>query len=313
MSTTPFPIDERLTAIAVGYAQTGLIADEVMPYVDVEGEKFAWTEYPIDQSFRLADDNASRTGALNTITTNGTKQSGLTLDRGLQSAVPQRDIEAAAANPAYDPKATRTKLIMQTVLNNREKRVSEAVFNLANYDASQRATLAGTAQWSDYANSDPMSVLLAAIDAMLMPANMLVLGNATWQRLRQNPKLVQAIRGSVNSTGVLRREEVADALEIEKIIVGTGRVNIAAPGQPASFARVWGKHAALLHINSLAQAGEAPTFGFTARWGSRVAGENVKAPGDFGLRGGVQIYSGESTNEMICAKLAGYYFENAVL
>jgi hypothetical protein len=52
------------------------------------------------------------------------------------------------------------------------------------------------------------------------------------------------------------------------------------------------------------------TFGFTAQWGSKVAGSIEDK--DIGMRGGARVRVGESVAEVLCANDLGYFFQNAV-
>jgi hypothetical protein len=93
--------------------------------------------------------------------------------------------------------------------------------------------------------------------------------------------------------------------------VGQGFLNTAKKGQTPSLSRVWGKHAALIHRDGLADSrGNRTTFGFTAQWGERIAG-TIRDP-NVGMRGGTVVRVGESVAEVIAAPDLGYLFENAV-
>ena len=74
--------------------------------------------------------------------------------------------------------------------------------------------------------------------------------------------------------------------------------------------RLWGKHAAFLHRNMMADTDFGVTFGMTAQFGDRVAG--VIEDSDIGMRGGVRVRSGESVKELVTANDLGYFFQNAV-
>ena len=76
------------------------------------------------------------------------------------------------------------------------------------------------------------------------------------------------------------------------------------------MARVWGRHAAALFVSPDLADADQPTFGFTAEFGTRIAG-TMDEP-KMGLRGSVRIRVGESVKEVLAANDAGYYFENAV-
>ena len=73
---------------------------------------------------------------------------------------------------------------------------------------------------------------------------------------------------------------------------------------------VWGKHCALLYVGTDLANADQPCFGFTAQFGTRIAG-SIAQP-TMGLRGSQQIRVGESVKEVISANDAGYFFQNAV-
>ena len=91
---------------------------------------------------------------------------------------------------------------------------------------------------------------------------------------------------------------------------GAGFVNTAKKGQTAAMSRVWGKHCALLYVGTDLANADQPCFGFTAQFGTRIAG-SIPAPRE-GLRGGQIIRVGESVKEVISAPDAAYFFQNAV-
>ena len=59
-----------------------------------------------------------------------------------------------------------------------------------------------------------------------------------------------------------------------------------------------------------ADANGGITFGFTAQWGTRIAG--AVPDNRIGLRGGQRVRVGESVKELIIAPDLGYFIQNAV-
>lgn len=314
----PFVVDPVLTAVAVGYrneAQT-LIADEVLPRVAVGGERFKWTEYPLEEGFNIPDTRVGRRGRTNQLEFSGKEKDGSVEDHGLETPIPNSDIDAAATARAekrstYDPEAHSTMMLMDTVLNVRESRVAAIVQDLNSYAASRRVTLSGTDQFSDYTNSNPIDVIKTGLESTLVyRANTMVFGQAAWSKFSSHPHVVNAIRGNLTNKGMVTREEVAAMFEVKKVLVGEGWVNSAKPGQTVNLTRAWGKHISLLHINPLARPEQGITFGMTAQYGSRISGRIVDE--DVGLQGGVRIRTGERIKELIIAKDVGYFIQNAV-
>lgn len=314
----PFVVDATMTAIAIGYsnpAQT-LIADRVLPRVPVGGEKFDWTEYPVDEAFTVPDTRVGRKGRVNQVEFTGKEQTDSVDDFGLEDPIPYSDIKEAdrlrAENRSqFNPENHATMQLTNLTMLDREVRVAQLIQDPNSYSANRRLTLTGTDKFDDYENSNPIEVLKTAInDTLIYRANKLVMGHKVWQSLNSHPDVVNAIRGNVTGKGIITREELAALLEIQEIIVGEGYVNTAKKGQDTNLQRVWGNSIQALYIDPSVSAKSGVTFGFTAEYGNRVAGR-IEDP-NIGLEGGVNIRVGERVKELICAKDVGYQI-NGVL
>ncbi|SFQ51199.1 phage capsid protein [Ectopseudomonas toyotomiensis] len=307
MSKASFPIAPALTAIAIAYRNTRMIADDVLPRVPVGLQAFKYLKYDLREGFTVPSTLVGRKSAPNQVEFSGTEVTCSTEDYGLDAPVPQGDIENAAAN--YDPLGRAVELVSNLILLDREARCCGAVFSNASYAAGNRTTLSGSSQWSDAA-SNPIPVITDALDWVVMRPNIGVLGRRTSTWLRRHPKVVKAYNGTVGDEGMVPMAFLADLLELEAIYVGEARLNIARPGQAANLVRAWGPHASFIYRDRLADARSGTTFGFTAQWGGRICGSQFD--GDIGLRGGERVRVGESVKELITAPDLGYFFENAV-
>ena len=315
--TTGFPVNPELTAVALAYQnpEAQLIADKVMPRVPTP-KKFKYTKYTTEQGYTVPETRVGRKSEPNMVDFGGTDVTDECVDFGLDDTVPNDEIAAFEAMPKpatggpVDPLSLSTMMLTGLVQLDREVRVAGVVFNSANYSGTNQSTLAGVTQWSDQANSDPLKAITDALDIPLVRPNKLVLGQATWTSLRRHPKIVQAIGRSAQTAGYASLQQVAELLEFQEILVGRGFLNTAKKGQTPTYARVWGKFAALLHIDAIAALTLQPTFGWTAQFGGKIAG-NIPAP-NVGLRGGQRVRSGESVKEVVASTDAGYLFVNAV-
>lgn len=315
MSTAPFPITPEMTAITLAYKNTKLIADDALPRVSVGTQEFKYPSYTKAEQFTVPDTKVGRKSAPNEVEFTASEVTAKCDDYGLDDPIPQEDIDnannvARITGRNYDPLGRAVEGITNLILLAREVRAANLVFTAANYPAGNQVTLSGTSQWSDFTNSNPISDLMTGIDVPIFRPNVLVIGRAAWTKLCQHPKIVKAVLGNAGDSGVARREDVAAMLELDEILVGEGWVNTAKRGQAASLVRVWGKHAALLYRDKMADTNGGITFGFTAQWGTRIAGANPDA--NIGLRGGQRVRVGESVKELICASDLGYFIQNAV-
>jgi hypothetical protein len=307
MSKAPFPIQPALTAIAIAYRNTRLIADDVLPRVPVGAQEFKYLKHALAEGFTVPDTLVGRKSRPNQVEFSGTEETASTVDHGLDSPVPQADIDNAPTN--YNPLGKATEFTTNLIMLDREVRTSNLVFANGTYPAANRTTLSGTSQWSDPA-SDPLAAITDALDSVVMRPNIGILGRRTSTLLRRHPKVVKAFHGNSGDEGMVPLEFLADLLELEAIFVGEARLNIARPGQPANLQRVWGPHAAFIYRDSLASAQSGTTFGMTGQWGGRIAGTQTDP--NIGLRGGQMVRVGESVKELITAPDLGYFFENAV-
>lgn len=318
MAAAPFVIVPSLAAIAVGYKQAGLIADQVLPRVPVSTQQFRYLKYSQGDQFQAPDTTVSRKGAPNQIDWSSAELAGTVTDQGLDAPVANADImaweQAQAAGPGYvsaaSPLARATTLVMQTVQNRREARAAGLVFNAASYGTVNKVALSGTGQWSDYANSDPLTSILGYFDSMLMRPSIGVMGRQVATKLRSHPKICKAVFGNNTDAGIVPLQAVADLLELSAIYVGDAWVNTAAPGQAAAMGRAWGKHCSFMVREPLADTQGGITFGMTAQWGPPIAGTILDS--DIGLRGGVRVRAGESVVELVTANDLGYFIQNAV-
>lgn len=307
MSKAPFPIQPALTAIAIAYRNTRLIADDVLPRVPVSSQEFKYIRHELAEGFTVPDTLVGRKSRPNQVEFSGTEEVATTTDHALDAPVPQADIDNAPPN--YDPLGKATEFTANLIALDREVRTSNLVFANATYPVPNRATLSGTNQWS-HADSNPIAAITDALDSVVMRPNIGVLGRRTSTLLRRHPKVVKAFHGNSGDDGMVPLQFLADLLELEAIFVGEARLNVARPGQAVNLQRVWGPHAAFLYRDSLANTQSGTTFGMTGEWGSRIAGSQTDP--NIGMRGGEMVRVGESVKELITARDLAFFFENAV-
>ncbi len=315
MATAPFPITPELMAISIAYKNVKYIADDVLPRVPTGTQEFKYTVYTKAESFTVPDTKVGRKSAPNEVEFTGTETTSKCQDYALDDPVPQEDvINAEAVNAMtgghYDPLGRATEGTTDLVMLDREVRVANLVFVAANYPTGNKSTLSGTSQWSDYANSDPVAAIQAAMDAMIFRPNCMTIGRPVFTKLISHPKIVQAVFGTAQTSGIVKREQLAALFELDNIFVGDAWVNTAKRGQTLTLGRVWGKHCVLHYRDLRADTRGGTTFGYTAQWGARIAG--AQPDSKIGMRGGQRVRVGESVKELITASDLGYMFESAV-
>jgi hypothetical protein len=310
MAATPFPIDETRTGIALAYKNEEMIADQVLPVVTpVPKKEFTYLNYPIAEGLTVPDTKMGRRSEANTISLSATETPSATDDYALSDLVPNDDVDNAPEG--YDPLNHATETVTDLMILDREIRVAGLVFNAATYGAGNKAQLSGTSQWSDFANSDPFRAMWDALDIPTVRPNLGTFGQATWNKLAIHPKVIAGVYGSASTRGKVLLADLAEALEIPKLIVGKARVNTAKRGQAAVLNRAWGKHAAFLHVNPLANNQRGMTFGMTVPKGRLRQVRIIDEP-KIGVGGSQRVQVESQVKELIAAADCGYFFQDAV-
>ncbi len=243
-------VDAVLTNYSQQYKHEPLIGGEVMPFVPVMKRSDKYAKYDKDQRFTVPNTAIGPKSKAGELDLKVSFDNYSVKDYGLEEFVSQAEIDNAD-NP-LDPARDALDLLMELLMLDHEKRVATAAFTAANYPAGNKVTLAGTDQWTDTTNADPLDDIMTGLDATFMRPNIMVFGADSWRSFRQHPKIVDAVKGATRQQGaqggIASREDVAALFEVERVLVGRSRENTAAEGQTATFGRLWGDSCALLHV-----------------------------------------------------------------
>lgn len=313
----PFTISPTASAVAVAYTQSDLVADQVLMRVPVGTQKFSYNVYNKEDGFTVPETEVGRKGKPAEVEFGSKELTDQTVDQGLDTPIPNADVqnyEGARANGntrLVDPRLRATRALTQCLLTRREKRVADLVTNVNNYGVDNKIVLSGTSQWSDYVNSDPSRAIPDVLDSLFMRPTDVVMGRRVWSFLSRHPQICAAVFKNGTNRGLVTREQFAELFELPNIpIIGEGWMNTAAKGQPVNMQRIWGNDMLAFYKDPNADTEYGVTFGYTAEWGSRVAGSIVDP--DMGIRGGERQRVGESVKELIVAPDLAYLWKNAV-
>lgn len=225
--------------------------------------------------------------------------------------LPQEVIDNAD-NP-LQPEIDTNEFLNMLLDNQQEQRVANIVFNAASYPTGNKTTLSGTAQWSGSAD-DPIGDILTAVETCFIRANTLIFGADAWKIFRKLPEVLDAVKGATRqqaaSGGLATTTEVANLLEVERVLVGRGRYLSSKEGQTATYARLWGKHCAALYVE--------PNPGIKSIIFGAVFSETIRqTQRDFdpkrGVKGAHYIKVAWNSDEKVIASDLGYMIENAVV
>lgn len=314
----PFVSNAAMTAVAIGYSNRSLrlIADQVLPRVPVPTEDFKWLRYNDDEAFTVPETRVGRKGRLNEVEFTATEQSGSVKTYGLTAAIPNSDLDNAAAQreaglSTYDPRLHTAGMLTELIQLDRERRVAAVVQASGNYDAGNVTNLSNAADRFDVGTGDPEARIDTAINSVfVVRPNTAVMSQTVWDRMRRNPNLVKKVKGTTQGDGKITVEEFRAYFDLTNVLIGQAYANSARPGQTATISRVWGNHLSLLYLDTMATPQGGVTWGFSPTFGSRMAG-SIPDP-RIGLTGGEELRVGEQIDELVVAPRAGALILNAI-
>lgn len=318
-ANNPFATVARLSQIALAVKPEGMIADIVAPRIPVPDEEFVYTKFTTEDRFTLADTKIGRKSEANQVEFGGTDVTDKTNDHALDDFVPKKDLDRySSGGTAIDPTVLAVEGVAGLVDLAREARVAALFNTLTTFSSALRTTLSSGSQWND-PDVNPIPIILAAMDAMLVRPNMMTVGREVATALQTNPYCVAAVYGAAGNatgntgTGVIPLSALAAVLGLKQINVGETFYNSAKPGQSVNMARLWGKHATLHRTDPSVrnvQGGAMPTFIATAEWQPRRT--RVIPEPKRGIDGGNTYRVAEQVKEIVLWQDAGFHFHNAV-
>ena len=301
MSTNrPFPIDHRLTGIAIAIKNRRLIADDVLPRIPAD-RNFKYLEHTTEDYFSPPETKVGRKSQVPHVEFRATEHSDSVDDHALSDFVPMTDIDSD--NQGVDPLGNATEGVTSLIELRREIRVANLVNDTSNYDAANVNALS-TGEYFDDDDSDPIGLLKEALDTPILRPNVGTIGRLAFTALSTHPSIVRSFHRNDGGSGVATREHIAALLELDELYVGESFVNNANSGQAADYARVWTDNLAF-HYKDRTQARTNQTvWGVTFEHGTRKAGTFFDSK--IGAEGSMEVRVVERLKELVTAKSLGF-------
>lgn len=255
-------VDPVLTNMSVAYTNDELVADQIMPIVQVKKITGKYYEYDKD-NFRIMDSERAP-GSRANVTEHGLtlRSYGPIIEHALEEEVPTEVIDQA--EDVLSPLQDAAENVMDKLLLGKEKELATIMATSGNFTNS--VTLSGTDQWSDFANSDPLDDVetgrTAIHQATFKRANALVLPYKVYRKLAHHPQLKAEL--SVNRNKTLDTADLADLFEVEEVIIAASGENAVDEGQTSALTYVWGNHAWLIFRAKQPKLKQL-TFGWTLK------------------------------------------------
>ncbi len=301
-------IDPVLTTVAQGYANADLVGSALFPRVPVAARGGKIISFGKEAFF--AYDTARAPGApVKRINLGYSNSSYALIDHSLAAAVPIELMEDAQAVPNINLASSAINTVQNAMALRLEIEQATLATTAGNYNASNKTTLAGTSQWSDFgATSDPINDIEVAKEAIRGKVgrrpNVVVMGAAVLAKLKMHPKVLDRIKYTGRDIATV--ELIASLFGVQKVLVGEA----VSATDAGVFSDVWGKSVVVAYteLGSLADMGR-PSFGYTYQLGNYPMVSPARYDGD--IRSWLYDVS-DAVKPVIAGADAGYLISAAV-
>lgn len=249
MANTPLYIDQALTNVSNAWFNDDkdFIADKLFPEVLVKKPTFKVGKYGKD-GLRLPS-NTLRTGessAQRVNLTRGFEDIGPLQEHALSAFVTEDDYNLT--DDPFEPESDEVENMNSIMALVDEKDLATQLTDTS--VVTQNKTLSGTAQWSDYDNSDPLADIKAAVEAaQFIDFNTIAMGKEVWLALSQHPVLLDRLKWS--ERGVVTEEAFLSLIApygITKLLIGKAKENTGKEGLADSISTIWGRNVILAFV-----------------------------------------------------------------
>lgn len=259
-------IDPILTTAAQGYKNAEFIGAKLFPKVPVQqrGGKiisFGREDFRMYATGRTPGSNTKRVQF-------GHSSGSYALEQhALEGVVPFELMEEANRVPGIDLGSGAVQKVQDIIGLRLEYAQALLATTAGNYGASNKITLAGVDQWSDYSGtSDPVDDVNTAIEAVRAKTgrrpNVVAMGASVFAKLKNHPKVIERIKYTGRDSAT--PELLASLFGVKEVVVGDALYENDA-GQ---LVDVWGKSVVIAYteVGGVSDMGR-PTFGYTYQLG----------------------------------------------
>lgn len=260
--------DEFLSNISVAYNGPAHTDEQMFPVVPVDKQSDLFVKFS-KQHFQDEPDALTPGADANDIEVDLDARGYYYADgHGYNIGIP--DALLANADPSVELEVEFTEKITEKIRLRKERNLA-SLFTTTNI--TQNTTLSGTSQWSDNTNSDPILAVETQKETVqqatgLLP-NTFQISRPVFRALRNHPKIIDRIKYTQKPP--LKVEQLAEAFEVDKIVLSESLYKTSNRGQTDALGYVWGKNALLAYVPDRPGKREA-ALGYTFCWILRGSG-----------------------------------------
>jgi hypothetical protein len=233
-------------------------------------------------------------------------------ENGLSDIVTKKDY-LNVVDP-FNAESDVVTALTSAMLLGREKALADTLTSTS--VLTQNTTLSGNAQYNNltHADSKPLENARTAHgtirDAIGMKANTVIMPGKVYDNLTMHAGIIDRLGYKENRAGQLTEQEIARALEVDRVLIAEAVYNSAKEGQTDSIAPVWGKHMVYAYINPTAGK-YMKTLGFHCRLRS-MGGLSVYKTALTNPPGASEILVSNWFDDLLTDVTCAYLFKDAI-
>lgn len=255
-------LDQPLNNVSVGYVNDDYFAEKLFPPVPVKQRSGRYWVFGKEKFHRYETIREPKAESREIAPWSLSNNPYFCNDHSLKDSI--SDEERAGSDNA-DLEITTVQNLTDAILLDLEIRVMNLL--LGPSGSLPNATLAGTSQWSDYVNSDPIAAVeaqkIVIKQSIAKTPNTLAVSYPVYSVLRQHPKIIDRFKYS--QVGILQADHLKSVFDVDNFWVMGAEYDMSNEGQSPDLQFVWGKTAVLGYIPPSAQRLQ-PALGYTFRW-----------------------------------------------
>lgn len=255
-------IDPILTNLARGFRNPDFVGDALFPAVPVDQRggkviEFRKEDFQLYATGRVPGANTRRVQY-------GYDGAAFALEQhALEGVVPFEILAEANAVPGIDMARVAVAKTQNIIALRLEKARADIARTAASYPATNKLTLAGASQWSDFgAVSDPSKDIEDAKEAVRAQIgrrpNTVLIGAAVYAKLKQHPKIIDRVKFTGRDS--ITTDLLASLWSVQRVVVGEA----VFANQAGIMSDVWGKDVVVAYteLGTLQDQG-LPSYGYT--------------------------------------------------
>jgi hypothetical protein len=264
-------VDEALTQISIAYRNQAFVAEEVLPVVPVMKKNDVFFKFS-KQHFRSYKDAYAAGQRAQQIEVDLEARGFYMADgHALEDSI--TDDEREQADPGAQLEVEKTEKLTNIIALNEEIAFFNNVVNTTIITQNQSLTASGQYKWSDYINSDPVSVVLAARRTVQQQIgdfpNYMLISQPVLDTLANHPRILDRVKYTANGArNQLDEQDLARVFKVEKVLVSAALVQQNPEGEADNLGYIMGNQA-MLFYRPPRPGIRVPTFGYTFFWAKR--------------------------------------------